>query len=461
MAKKKATRTEIRKSERQVRGELLASQIKEAVPKPIVIEFAGLPKAGKSSTLSNVQMFLKRCGFKTEVVVERASVCPIKDKKHAHFNAWTACTTLAQILEKTQDPPRSDDAQILFLDRGVFDAICWFRVMERLCRVKGEDRKQIESFLRLDDWREKVTGVILMTAAPEDALRREKGLLDFIGNPGSIMNPEVLYQLRSIYDAAASELSNDFEVVRIDTSSPELDTPQKSAEHALDKILDMIELALEERILFLPNSSVDRIFGSSKAVGRDGAGQLVNSFESRGSYRARRDVEPDSTVVQALPIVVVRNRTGDVLVLLRREANPRNALHEKVVIWAGGHVREEDGPVGALAECATRELYEELRISVNAKDLILLGAIYDKSNDRSSRHAAVVYEWRAPSDDVAIALSSDEFFERHGTSLSGSFVSLHDLSSRIISNEVTESWSVSVADFLFAESGVRSESFLL
>lgn len=460
MARKKVGRSEP-KSDRQLKAERLAIKIREAMPRPIVIEFAGLPKAGKSSTLTNVQMFLKRCGFKTEVVVERASVCPIKDKKHAHFNAWTACTTLSQVLEKTQDPPRQDDAQILFLDRGLFDAICWFRVMERLRRVKPEDREQIEKFLRIDDWREKITGVILMTASPEDALRREVGLLDFVGTPGSIMNAQVLDQLRVIYDKAAGELNSDFDIVRIDTSAAQLNTPRQSAEYALDKVLDMIELALEERILFLPTSSVERVFGSSKAVGLDSARQLARNFESSGAYKPRIEVEPDVTAVQALPIVVVRNKTGDVLVLLRKEPNPKNPLHEKVVIWAGGHAREEDGPDNALAECASRELYEELRVSVDAKELTLLGAIYDRSNDRSARHAAMVYEWRAPSDDVAIALSSDEFFERHGTSLTGSFVTLEDLSRRVEAGEINESWSISVADFLLSQSGVRSGDRLI
>lgn len=449
------------KSERQLRAERLATQIKEVIPRPIVIEFAGLPKAGKSSTLSNVQMFMKRCGFKTEVVVERASVCPIKDKKHAHFNAWTSCTTLAQILEKTQDPPRSDDAQILFLDRGIFDAICWFRVMERLRRVKPEDRDKIEQFLRLDDWREKVTGVVLMTANPEDAMQREQGLLKVVGAPGSIMNSSVLHQLRAIYDRAAEELKDDFEIIRIDTSSPGLDNPQGSAEYALDRILDMIELALEERILYIPTAAAEKIFGSSKAVSRDGARHLVRSFESVGKYRARREVEHDVTVVQALPVVVVRNLSGEVLVLLRRESNPKNPLHEKVVIWAGGHVREEDGPARAIEECATRELYEELRLSINVAELTLLGAIYDRTGDRSARHAALVYEWRAPSDDIAIALSQDEFFERHGTSLTGNFVQLEELSERVDAQELTESWSLSIADFLFADAGVRSDTRLI
>lgn len=452
---------EQKKGARQLRGEALAQQMREQCPKPIVIEFAGLPKAGKSSTLSNVQMFLKRCGFKTEVVVERASVCPIKDKKHAHFNAWTACTTLAQILEKTQEPPRSDDAQILFLDRGLFDAICWFRVMERLCRIRKEDREQVEKFLRIDDWRDKVSGVILMTANPDDALQREKGLLEIVGSPGSIMNPEVLNQLRNIYDQTAEELKNEFSIIRIDTSDDSLSTPNKSAEYALDKIIDLIELALEEKILYLPITEIEKLFGSSVAVGINGANRLVSKFETSGGYSPRREVEVNASVVQALPIVVVRNSSGDVLVLLRKEANPRNALHEKTVIWAGGHVRREDGPKNILVNCAIRELHEELRISIEENTLTLLGAVYDKSNDRSAKHVALVYEWRAPSNDVAIALSADEFFERHGTSLTGQFVTVENLAYRVANGELVESWSRSVADFLFNIENIKASDKLL
>ena len=102
----------------------------------MVVEFAGVPKAGKSTTLGQVHAFLKRCGFRVEVVVEHASICPIRDKKHANFNVWTACTTLSRILEKTQIPSRPGDPDVLLLDRGLFDAVNWFAVMERLARIR-------------------------------------------------------------------------------------------------------------------------------------------------------------------------------------------------------------------------------------------------------------------------------------------------------------------------------------
>jgi hypothetical protein len=173
------------KSDLQVRAEEAAERFATAARKPIVIEFAGVPKAGKTTTLGQLQSFLKRCGFRVEVVVERASVCPIRDKKHSNFNVWTACTTLAQLLEKTQDPPRIDDPQILILDRGLFDSICWLAMMERLERIRSADRKIIDKFLLIDDWREKITGVIVMTASSADAMARENKLLPVEGEGGS------------------------------------------------------------------------------------------------------------------------------------------------------------------------------------------------------------------------------------------------------------------------------------
>jgi hypothetical protein len=161
-------------SDLQERAERIIARLPSA-RKPVVLEFAGTPKASKATTIGQLQTFLKRCGFRVKVVVERASICPIRDKKHFNFNVWTACTTLSQILEHTQEPPNNEDPQILILDRGLFDSICWLTLMDRLSRIRTVDRESIEEFLLIDDWRRRVTGVIVMTASPEVALEREQG----------------------------------------------------------------------------------------------------------------------------------------------------------------------------------------------------------------------------------------------------------------------------------------------
>jgi predicted ATPase len=163
------------KSKLQERAEGLAREFKESMLPTIVIEFAGVPKVGKTSTLNEVYSFLRRCGFQCDVVIERASVCPIRDKKHFNFNIWTACTSLAYLLEKTQDPPRDGDPDILFLDRGIFDSICWLSLLQKLNRIRDRDRINTANFLLTNDWAGRITGVIAMSASPDDALKREPG----------------------------------------------------------------------------------------------------------------------------------------------------------------------------------------------------------------------------------------------------------------------------------------------
>ena len=156
------------KSELQKRAEGLANRFLDNLRKPIVIEFAGVPKAGKTTILTQVYSFLKRCGFHPEIVVERASMCPIRDKKHSNFNVWTACTTLSQILDKTQEPPLDGDPNILILDRGLFDSICWLSVMEQTARIAPKEKRVIEEFLLLDDWRKRINSVILIDLPPKN-----------------------------------------------------------------------------------------------------------------------------------------------------------------------------------------------------------------------------------------------------------------------------------------------------
>lgn len=432
------------KSELQIRAERAAARFATTARKPVVIEFAGVPKAGKTSTLTQVQAFLKRCGFRTEVVVERASVCPIRDKKHANFNIWTVCTTLAQILEKTQDPPRVDDPHILILDRGIFDSICWITMMERLARIRRADRELIERFLRVDDWRKRISAVIVMIASPEDAMKRELGVLQVEDGKGSIMNREVLQQIKATNLECVERLQNEFRVYKVDTSFGETkDNPRRTAEIVTDLVLTLVEEQIKEELLFLPKARVTTLFKGQRCLDTSRANDLASLFRHSGDFRSREEIEADRDLVQALPIVIVRNASGAVLRLRRREKSEDSPLHQKIVIWAGGHVRREDTSNGdPLLQCAMRELGEELRLNVEPESLRVVGAVYLDEGGSTAQHVGIAYEWRAATDDVAVALSSAEFFERRGTSLSGSFVSLENLARDVDEGKITEPWSV-------------------
>jgi pantothenate kinase-related protein Tda10 len=56
--------------------------------RPFIIEFAGTPKSGKTTTISAIHQFLKRNGVMVSTFQERASVAPLVDKGTAFFNTW-------------------------------------------------------------------------------------------------------------------------------------------------------------------------------------------------------------------------------------------------------------------------------------------------------------------------------------------------------------------------------------
>ena len=440
------------KTELQIRAEDAAERFHGA-RKPVIFEFAGVPKAGKTSTLNALQAFLKRCGFRVEIVIERASICPIRDKTHSNFNVWTACTTLAQILEKTQNPPRIDDPDILILDRGLFDALCWLRLMERLERIRPEECQVIESFLRLADWRKRISAVFVMTASPEDALQREKGLLPVERKEGSIMNEKVLAQMLNTTRETSKSLKKEFRIFEIDTSAERKGGVKQIAEAVANLALNVIEEHLREDILSLPREDVIRTFAGKKCLNSSEAAALVGLFVKSGNFKPREEVEADKTRVQALPVVVVHNKSGKVLRLRRKERTDNNPLNEKIVIWAGGHVRKEDEANGdSMLQCALREIQEELRLSLEPHELKLRGAVYSElGGPGTQKHVAIVYEWKAKTDDVAIVLSSAEFFERRGTALSGTFVPLKDLARDVDDGKLAEEWSVEIIRELLAK----------
>lgn len=430
----------------QNRAERAAQQFAERARKPLVIEFAGVPKAGKTTTLTNVSTFLKRCGLRTEVVVERASVCPIQDKKNATFNVWTACTTLAQILEKTQTPPRPDDPQILFLDRGLFDSICWITMMERIARIRPDQKEAIRQFLMIDNWCKRISAVFVMLASPRDAMNREQVPLRVIGKGGSIMNEEVLKQIGEVNKQCVDDFGSDFRIFTVDTSVGETrENPVRTAEVVTEAILGLIEEQVAEEIMSCPKASVVKTFAGKRFIRDAQVAAIVRQFRTfdDDSFQPRDEVEADDSRVQAIPIVVVRNASGEVLRLRRRERRADNPLHDKIVIWAGGHVRREDAIDGdPLVRCAVRELEEELRLQVAAASLHLIGAVYLDVGGKTSQHVAIAYEWRSSTDDVAVVLSRSEFYERRGTSLSGSFASVDTLASDVEKKKLIEPWSV-------------------
>jgi hypothetical protein len=151
-----------------------------------VIEFAGTPKAGKTTSVEAVRHFFNRQGFRVHVLIERASVCPIPMKGHLFFNTWCASTMLAELIATVDT-----ETDLIIVDRGLFDALVWLTLQRRRGELTDHEARVIEQFLLLDRWRTLIDLAIVMNVSAEEAIKREISNR-ITSKPGSIMNIPVL-----------------------------------------------------------------------------------------------------------------------------------------------------------------------------------------------------------------------------------------------------------------------------
>jgi hypothetical protein len=136
--------------------------------RPLIIEFSGSPKAGKTRCISVLELFLKRNGLRAEVYTERASIPPIKSKGHLNFNVWVSCASLQGMLEALYK-----GVDVFILDRGVFDALVWNEWLEMTGKINQEEARQVEQFFTMKRWTDLVDVVFVLTCDPAISIQRE------------------------------------------------------------------------------------------------------------------------------------------------------------------------------------------------------------------------------------------------------------------------------------------------
>jgi len=188
-----------------------------------------------------------------------------------------------------------------------------------------------------------------------------------------------------------------------------------------NKALEVLTNFLDEEICVVPIEAVSKeipskgLFAERATV--DAFVEVVNSHKQ---FVHRSKAEGDPAFIQPIPCAIIRWK--DQILLLRRNKKG-HALHEKYLLWAGGHVNKSDTSSSILSTALERELSEEIFIKgayqVSDKPVAL---VRTDETARASRHIGVLYELTLTSSDVALALNQQEFKETRGTSMSGRLV---------------------------------------
>ena len=227
----------------RLRAEDILNALKENKPeRPYFIEFSGTPKSGKSTCIDIVSHFFRRVGFRVLAPSEGASRRTprfLKDDWFA-FNVWSASYALTQVLEGLSGPEKY---HIAILDRGLFDALAWFELLEQRGEVTADDCKRVQDFLMIEKWRNVIDCVFLFNADAETSLERENAD-KLIDEPGRAMNPASLNELNNAYDKVREKYASQFQNFKsISTSKSKDSNPKMTAFEVTHKILDLMSEA--------------------------------------------------------------------------------------------------------------------------------------------------------------------------------------------------------------------------
>jgi predicted NUDIX family phosphoesterase/thymidylate kinase len=433
--------------ELEARAALLKALLDKGTAKrPLIIEFSGLPKAGKTRSISVLELFLKRNGIKTEVFTERASIAPIRAKGHLNFNVWVSCASLQGMLEALYR-----DVDVFILDRGIFDALVWNEWLETTGKITREEAAQVAAFFTMDRWTELTDIVFLLTCDPKKSIEREYAD-QLTTKRGTIMSEHTLRQINEATQRTVKAHASKFKEVHL------FDTTETSTREGVRKIageaLRVLNKFLDESICVIPAAKVQDLLPESGLVADRG---VVSSFTDAvmrlKSFSPRSEAEQNANCIQPIPCAILRYE--DKILVLKRN-KPGHPLHEKYDVWAGGHVSQVDDGDEILLNSLNRELSEEVFI----KDAFELhpdpiALIRTNEDARASRHIAVLYEIRLKSEDVALALNQKEFRSTRGTSLSGRLIDIAEI--RAVYREMGQ-WSKSIVDHLWPLGSSSSEA---
>lgn len=410
--------------------------------RPIVIEFAGSPKSGKSTCIGSLDIFLRRNGFKTKVLTERASVCPISNKFDPLFNVWTGCSSLNQLSELLDT--RARDLDIVMMDRGFFDSLCWFEWQKVNGFLRDEDYRRFTDFFTAPRLRMMIDLVFVFESSTETSIEREyRNLLT--RKEGSIMRKKVLEGYVAAIEQATNLYRTKFRAM--ESMNTDLKDQNRVSYEVTRQVLKTLNLVADEKIGYIPRDHLDAKLGTVFRYS-----DIETAINKHLSFEYRDKVEPDDTLVQFIPVAVFKDRSSNRFLTGRKAAKAVSASspeRDRVLLYFGGHVREEDGAlfhhptaIEVMKQCMYREVKEEIGIDIEAPSGDPY-CVWVRDGSKSERHIAVVFLLERDIDEIKVVIDDDEFvrWEKKGTPGTGDIIDEAGIKANLKS---MDSWSKNI-----------------
>lgn len=183
--------------------------------RPLIIELAGPPASGKTTTATLLWELLTAAGFAASVVREAAERAPFRPemKRDWRFTGWTLFQTVSEVLRHGTN---NSDFRFVIFDRGLVDELCWIHWFSEREQIPADTRDLLFNIAEHEGWFPRNQVLCVLTAKFSTAVKR-RGI-------GRIINATTYDELTAIYETkpaiAAERHAFPLVFVRTDAISP-------------------------------------------------------------------------------------------------------------------------------------------------------------------------------------------------------------------------------------------------
>ncbi len=206
------------------------------IPRPFFLEFTGSPSSGKTTTITELDKFLRREGFRVLRPQEGAEVVRHIERNTPLYNIAT-CDYARKILI---DESHGHKYDVVIFDRCIFDGYGWMEYWHEKKMLSFDEKELYQKFFLSKLWVDNIDAAYFMVCDPKIAMERELRIA-LTRKPGETTNPKSVEMLVNRYKKAYEVLSPNYKQLRL------LDTTEMKENKMVEMIAEQVLNILQEK----------------------------------------------------------------------------------------------------------------------------------------------------------------------------------------------------------------------